>query len=372
MKRAVMLLALFAALIPANGADPFANLDPLTSAVAAIENHKTRRISSWDQTGDNKDWFVFEPGETKVLADIQGSGCIQHIYFTTLREGALLRQLVLRMYWDGEATPSVETPLGDFFLAPNGWARNLQSTFVTVNPGDTGSSSHGFNSYFPMPFASRARITLEHQGDTKLANFWYHIDYESYDRPPASGIGRFHAQWRRQNPTPVTVEAKDKNKMIWQAKNLDGKENYVILEAAGKGRLAGLLLNIDNIGRGWYGEGDDMIFIDGEKWPPSYHGTGTEEIFGGGASPNTEFTGPYTGFLLCENKGGEKYRGKVSMYRWYVRDPIRFDKSIRWTIEHGHANNYENDYSSLAYWYQIEPHAPFPALPTAAERMPRE
>jgi len=372
VKRAVCLLTLSAAFGFAQGIDSFARLDPFTRSVTTIENHKTQRISSWDRTGDNRDWIELVAGETRVLADIEGSGCIQRFYFTTIKSGGLLRQLVLRMYWDGETAPSVEAPLGDFFLAPHGWARNLQTALVTVNPGDSGSDSHGFNSYLPMPFATRARITLENQSGAKLDRFWYHIDYESHGKPPAPETGRLHAQWRRVNPAPANVDAKNKNKMIWTAQNLDGRDNYVILEANGKGRVIGLLLSIDNIGRGWYGEGDDMIFIDGEKWPPSYHGTGTEEIFGGGASPNTPYSSPYSGFLFCENKGGEKYRGKVAMYRWYVHDPIRFDKSIRWTIEHGHANNYENDYSSLAYWYQIEPHATFPALPPAAERMPRE
>jgi hypothetical protein len=118
-----------------------------------------------------------------------------------------------------------------------------------------------------------------------------------------------------------------------------------------------------------------MIFVDGEDWPPRYHGTGTEEIFGGGATPNHEFAGPYSGFHLTENRGGKNFAGKVSLFRWYVHDPVRFQKSIRWTIEHGHANNFENDYSSVAYWYQLEPHAQFPRLPAPSERrslMPQE
>ena len=132
--------------------------------------------------------------------------------------------------------------------------------------------------------------------------------------------------------------------------------------------MVGLYLTCHNLAGGWWGEGDDMIFIDGEKWPPSYHGTGTEEIFGGGACPNLEYAGPYTGFLSIHEQGKATWRGQNSMYRWFVHDPIRFRRSLRWTIEHGHANNFENDYSSVAYWYQTEPHKPFPALP--AERLP--
>jgi hypothetical protein len=129
-------------------------------------------------------------------------------------------------------------------------------------------------------------------------------------------------------------------------------------------------LGVDNVAGSWWGEGDDMIFIDGETWPPSFHGTGTEEIFGGGACPSVEYSGPYTGFHLVENRDGEQWYGKNAMYRFFVHDPIRFQKSIRVTIEHGHANDMANDYSSVAYWYQKEPHAPFPPLPSSAERRP--
>jgi hypothetical protein len=151
--------------------------------------------------------------------------------------------------------------------------------------------------------------------------------------------------------------------------NLDGAENYVILETEGQGNFVGYFLNIDNVVATWYGEGDDMVFIDGEDWPPSFHGTGSEEIFGGGACPNIPYAGPYTGYLRIENRD---YSGKTSSYRFYVTDPIRFQKSIRATIEHGHANNFGNHYSSTAFWYQTEPHAPFSTLPGLKERLPRD
>jgi hypothetical protein len=131
--------------------------------------------------------------------------------------------------------------------------------------------------------------------------------------------------------------------------------------------MVGLVLEVNNDAGGWYGEGDDMVFIDGDTWPPSIHGTGSEEVFGGGACPSTEYAGPFSGFHLIESPD---YAGLVGMYRWYVPDPIRFTRSIRWTIEHGHANNFANDYASVAYWYQDEPHAPFPALPDVAAVRP--
>lgn len=142
----------------------------------------------------------------------------------------------------------------------------------------------------------------------------------------------------------------------------------MILEAEGEGNFIGLFLNIDNLRSGWYGEGDDMIFIDGEKWPTSYHGTGTEEIFSGGPCPNIEYAGPYTGYHLITNSD---HSGKNSMYRFCVTDPMRFRKSIKVTLEHGHANNLSNDYLSVAFWYQKEPHKKFPHMLPVSERIPR-
>jgi hypothetical protein len=218
------------------------------------------------------------------------------------------------------------------------------------------------NAYFPMPFADGAKITLEHRGDRVLGGlfpaFWYHVDYEVYDAPPPPETLRFHAQWRQERPTVAVGERP--NVQLHDGTNLDGRDNYVALEAEGSGQMVGLLLEIENLAGGWYGEGDDMVFLDGERWPPSIHGTGTEEIFGGGACPQTEYAGPWHGFHLIESAD---YAGLVGAYRWFAHDPIRFSRSIRWTIEHGHANNFANDYSSVAYWYQSEPHAAFLPLP---------
>ncbi|NIA15895.1 MAG: DUF2961 domain-containing protein, partial [Nitrospiraceae bacterium] len=329
-------------------------------------------VSSYDRSGGNGDSCSILPGETLELADIPGAGCIRHLYFTVIGSEHYLRDTVLRMYWDGEANPSVEVPFGDFFGLGHERPVFFQSLLVSVNPGTGVVGTFGFNSYFPMPFADGARLTLTNEG-TEPVGVWYHVDYEKLDKLD-DNVGRFHAQWRRENPT--TAVGEQKNVTIHDGINLDGKENYVILEAEGHGNLAGYFLNVDNVAAGqhggdddtWYGEGDDMIFIDGEAWPPSIHGTGSEEIFGGGACPNTEYAGPYTGYHLIGNRD---YLGKVSMYRFFVTDPIRFQESIRVTIEHGHANNMANDYSSCAFWYQAEPHAAFPPLPPVLDRRPR-
>ena len=329
-----------------------------------LKDVRSRRASSWDRTGGNSDAITVNASETATLADIQSAGCIRHIYFTTNHPDRFyMRKAILRMFWDDEKTPSVEVPLGDFFGLGFCETRFFKSLLVTVNPGSMPAQSNGaligLNSYFPMPFSKRALITLENDSEAPFGAVWYHIDYEECDSLP-DNLGRFHAQWRRESPC-TAVKLRD-------GKNLDGKENYVILEAKGEGNYAGMFLNVDNICGGWYGEGDDMIFIDGEKWPPSLHGTGTEEIFGGGACPNVEYAGPYTGFHLVSSKD---FAGKQSMYRFHVTDPVRFRKSIRVTLEHGHANDLGNDYSSTAFWYQAEPHGKFPRLLKWKDRLPR-
>jgi len=344
----------------------------------ALTDYRSKRASSWDRTGKNRDWITVSPHETFKLLDVKKPGCIRHIYWTYIigeRQGGeaarnhLFRDFILRMYWDGEVNPSVESPIGDFFGVGNCIVHPFRSLMLTVNPGGLGTpASYGFNSYFPMPFKSNARIEIENDSDI-TANIWFHVDYEEYDQPLSDmdQLGRFHAQWRRETPTQAINPPQDTEKV-----NLDGKENYVILEAEGRGNLAGYILTVDNITGGWWGEGDDMIFIDGEEWPPSIHGTGTEEIFGGGASPAVEYYGPYTGFHIVTNYDGGIYYRTNAMYRFFVNDPIHFQKSIKVTIEHGHANALSNDYSNVAFWYQREPHKKFPKLPDATNRAPRE
>ena len=333
-----------------------------------LRDARTARASSYDRTGGNQDWLTIPPGETRPLAQIEGPGCIKHIYWAYIigdetARRALFRDLILRVYWDGEPTPSVESPIGDLFGVGNGRPAPIRSLILVVNPGfGPADTTWGFNCYFPMPFSTGARLEVTNESDVPLG-IWYHVDYETYPGEKPAGLdelGRFHAQFRRAR-SPRLGNA---------AVNQTGEANYVILDAQGQGNLAGYILNVDNVTGGWWGEGDDMVFVDGEAWPPSFHGTGSEEIFGGGACPPAAYTGPYTGFQFVENLGQDTHFGKNSMYRFFVHDPIRFTRSLRVTIEHGHANDLANDYSSVAYWYQREPHAPFPALPPRAERQP--
>ncbi len=370
MRFAAIGLVVLSGLFAQDGA---VSLDGPLDRLARLQNSRTARISSADKTGGNADCIKIAPGETRVLAEIPGAGAIRRFYVAPLAPDRMrYRKVVLRMYWDGERTPSVEVPLGDFFGSGLGTLRYFHSLVVDVNPGLSTLDFDAMVNYFPMPFQNGARITLENDGRIDDFFLWYHIDYEQYPGGVLpSDTGRFHAQWRQAIAMPVR-EGNPKNTQLGNAsvKNLTGEDNYVILDAEGQGTYVGLFLTVDNVVGGWYGEGDDMIFVDGATVPPTYPGTGHEEVFNAGCCPDREFWGAYTGFYLIENRNGN-FGGKNQMYKFYVNDPVRFQKSVRVTIEHGHANNFENDYTSTAFWYQKEPHKAFPELPAAHERLPR-
>lgn len=358
-----------------------------------LNNCRSKRISSYDRSGGNHDWMDLEPGECRTVADIRGAGVIRHIWCTNWtgnedweEEPYALRKLVLRMYWDGEESPSVEVPLGDFFGIGFGMRRNYSCAVLAMNPDD----GRGMNCYFPMPFREGARITIESACENHT-NFYFYVDYEEWDSEPDCEMGYFHAQWRREADTrgwaPLEPGLLDREKAnvegqpswypkAWLTTNLTGDDNYVILEAEGKGKYVGCNVNIDVFtpqANQWYGEGDDMFFIDGESYPPSLHGTGTEDYFSTAFGPAEEYCAPYSGITVYSgDQAGFKYGGKNSMYRFHIQDPIYFEKSLRFSMEHGHANKLSNDYSSTAYWYQTEPHMQFPKLPDVEGRLPRK
>ncbi|WP_239257313.1 glycoside hydrolase family 172 protein [Listeria ilorinensis] len=349
---------------------------------------KRQRISSYDRKGGNFDWIEIPSGQTADIATIQGSGTIRHIWCTLTPRNddfeAIFRKLVLKMYWDQEEHPSVLVPLGDFFGIGFGICKDFWSLPLTMSPQD----GRSFNCFFAMPFGDGAKIELLNESDTTI-HFYYYVDYEEVD-VMEEDMGRFHACWHREKATtpypPVSEEHEEKESWfntpegtkklldLWAKPNLDGKDNYTILEAEGRGHYVGCNLNIDCFKQeknNWYGEGDDMIFIDGDPLPTIY-GTGTEDYFNTAHCPTTEFSTPYFGITLHSGDAENPWRGKNSMYRFHIEDPIMFEKSIKVTIEHGHANKLGNDYSSTAYWYQTEPHKPFPELPPLADRLPRK
>ena len=326
--------------------------------IARLREGKRRRESSWARNGGNWDSLPIPKGTTLTIADIQGAGIITHIWMTmSSREEHFARKIVIRMYWDGEETPSVEAPVGDFFGLGHGVVRNFISLPLQMLP----SNGSAFNCYFPMPFESGARVTMTNEGERDLSEIYFYVDYESHQSIDPD-LARFHACWRRENPTIADPH----DRITDDTPHFDGKGNYVILEAEGRGHYVGCNLNIDQPEPRWYGEGDDMIFIDGDELP-TLNGTGTEDYFNSAWCPNEEHCAPYSGIHFQENPD---LIGKTSMYRFHIEDPIMFEKSIRVTIEHGHANGLENDYSSTAYWYQSEPHKPLPPLLNVQDRLP--
>ncbi len=338
---------------------------------------KRKRASSYDPTGGNRDWWEFAPGETRTIAEAEGAGCIKHIWMTLWCEDKFVyRKIIVRMYWDDEDAPSVEVPIGDFFGMGHGMIRNFVSLPLQMSPQD----GRSFNCWFPMPYQSRMRIEVTSEA-VRPTNLYFYVDYEAY--PEGSRLddyARFHAQWRRVNPTPGWADPAvrwedhaDAMRAAWATPNLTGETNYVILDAEGKGHYVGCHLDIDCFSRqanDWYGEGDDMIIIDGEPLPRLY-GTGTEDYFNTAFGPSQEYCAPYHGIILNQGTEDWRWRGKNTLYRYHIEDPIFFEQSIKVTIEHGHANKLTNDYSSTAYWYQTEPHKPFPALLPVDQRLPR-
>jgi hypothetical protein len=348
-----------------------------------VKDGRSRRESSWDRTGGNRDFAVVQPGETAVLADITGAGVIEHMWVTTRCYSPMyLRKLVLEMYWDGEENPSVRSPLGDFFGVGHATCTHYVSLPLSMvfgqRRGPKGPFAAAMNSYFPMPFGTGAKVVLRNETDQRIENLFFYVDYELTSEEVPSDVGRFHAHWNSERPCQkVDPGPADQDVAPWDlpGKNLTGADNYVLLDAEGTGHYVGCVLNIDNHDASnqaftWPGEGDDMIFIDGEVWPPSLHGTGTEDYFNAAwGFPSGAYAGPYHGISLASSV--QEHFGLWSLYRFHIEDPVRFSKSIRVTIEHGHANVQGNDYSSVAYWYQLEPHRPLPPLPPIEDRLPR-
>lgn len=331
--------------------------------LARLKDFKAKRESSWDRTGGNRDAIPIAPGATATLADIPGCGIISHIWFTISCEDQFyLRKLLLKMYWDGEAKPSVVVPVGDFFGVGHAKRSAYQCAVLNMSSGD-GEYGGGtaMNCYFPMPFSNGARIEIVNECQVPVRSFYYYIDYQEHKS--LDDLGRFHAQWRRENPCKA-VDFKGQPEI-----NLTGDENYVIMEAKGKGHYVGCNISIHNLSEGWWGEGDDMIFVDGEEWPPSCHGTGTEDYFchAWGMQDQRYL---YHGTSLYPHPN-QNWKSKWTVYRYHIVDPVPFEKSIRVTIEHGHANDRGDDYSSVGYWYQTEPHLTFPPMLPTAQRLPR-
>lgn len=290
---------------------------------------------------------VVRAGSTFTLGDIAGPGAIMHIWLTTFPTN--WRNLILRAYWDNEATPSIECPVGDFFA--NGWGErcNISSLPIAVNPAG------GFNSYWEMPFRKQATLTIENLGKED-AVVYYQIDYTLTEVGPDRAY--FHAQWRRDNP-------------------LAYKTNHVILDGLkGQGHYVGTYLAWQVNNTGWWGEGEIKFFMDGDTDFPTICGTGTEDYFGGAWNfehPKGQygtFSTPFLGLpQVIQPDGLYRSQTRFGMYRWHIMDPIRFEENLRVEIQAlgwrsgGRYLPLQDDIASVGYWYQTEPHAPFPTLP---------
>jgi hypothetical protein len=373
MKRLSIPISILALLAAASFAAQQASNSSLGMGIGNISHlshAKTRSISAENKTGEKgkggmategtgaeaarelgQGWKVspsvkIAPGEVYTVAEINLPGVIQHIWLTP---SGNWRFSILRIYWDGEKDPSVEVPVGDFFAS--GWQKygQISSLAVCANPHS------GLNSYWPMPFRKSARITMENL-DTAAVTLYYQVDYSLTDVPADEGY--FHAQFRRANPQPYKVP-------------------YTILDGVkGWGQYVGTYLAYGTHSTGWWGEGEVKFYIDGDTKFPTICGTGTEDYFGGSYDFENddhkyqEFTTPYSGLSLVISPDGlYESQQRFSLYRWHIMDPVHFEQDLKVTIHAlgwrsgGRYLPLQDDIASTAFWYQTEPHAPFPPLP---------
>ncbi|MBC7628566.1 glycoside hydrolase family 172 protein [Ferruginibacter sp.] len=297
---------------------------------------------------------VIKSKTTFTVAEISGPGSVQHIWMTPTGNW---RYSILRFYWDDETTPSVEVPVGDFFGMGWGKYSPLQSLAVCVNPGSA------FNCYWPMPFRKKCKITMENMDDADMV-LYYQVDYILTEVPPDAAY--FHAQFNRTNPLPY-------------------KQEYVLVNnIKGKGQYVGTYIAYGAHNNGWWGEGEIKFFMDGDTNFPTICGTGTEDYFCGSYdfdtqkkneagvehSNYTEYCTPYAGLpQVIKGDGHYEIAQRFGLYRWHIKDPIRFEKDLKVTIQAlgwKHNGTYlvlQDDIASTVFWYQAEPHTPFPKLP---------
>jgi hypothetical protein len=333
-------------------------------ALSRLESGRTGRFSSWDTTGRNGDAWHFEPGQTRVLADIKGPGRITHIWMTQRHH---YRECLLKITWDNAKKPSVVVPLGDFFGLGHCIVNSYQSMLFTASTRHNNHFNEGcaLNCYVPMPFRERAVVELVNESREAHGQYFY-VDYEQLDAPPED-MAYFHAEFRRENPFggwghEIAVNQPEAN--IANKTRTAWGNNYVILDTKGCGHYVGCNLSVTNFQGTWWGEGDDMIWVDGYHWPPDLHGTGSEDYLNQawGMQPNAFMR---NGSSIFEGNTN----GYQTSYVHHIENPVRFRKSVKVTIEHGHGNHLCNEMSSVAYWYAAKP-TKVAKVPPVAKRMP--
>ena len=322
--------------------------------LARLKNYSSARVSSGNRyVASNDDSKRILPGETLVMADVSGAGMITHVWVTVANnEFGWPRLLRLRVYYDGHKTPSVDAPLGDFFGVAHGSERDLNS--IMIHDSSLGRAR---NSYWPMPFRKSCRITVTNEGDRIVPMFYYHVDYRKYAALPAD-TAYFHAYYRQERPARAG-------------------HNYEFLNIRGTGHYVGTVMGVVQTQLSWFGEGDDLFYIDGAKQPQLY-GTGSEDYFND-AWGLRDSDGPWTGTPMAE---GERLGSRLSAYRWHVPDPIAFKTSLWAGIEHaGWTANEDGSvrsafeerpdyFSSVAFWYQKGVQEGLPEPPYGAAKLP--
>lgn len=336
MKRFAVAVSLLLGIVPVAEAQQGLWKGGAMDGLFMARDGRIAHFSSYDRSGGNEDFVEIAPGETHTLVDHEGDAGVVRRWWVTIaprNNRKIQRRLIVRCYWDGEEEPSVKVPVSDFFGMGFGEWKDYQSLPLNMTSG-------GYNSYWPMPFRESARITVENTSEMPVERFYYNIDVATRAELPDEAL-YFHAQYRQtqtEEGTPVTI-----------------------LDTKGRGHYVGTLLSMQPIGGNHfvYLEGDQRIFVDGEE-EPSIIGTGTEDYFSSGWYYDTgEYSAPYHGVTIKDEGSG-----RINTYRWHVEDPIPFQDSLRFTIEHGGTNDAPGvQYSSVAFWYQTHPHSDFPPLP---------
>ncbi|MGH9515381.1 MAG: glycoside hydrolase family 172 protein [Terriglobales bacterium] len=347
------------------------------SSLPVQKDYTQERVSSADPTGGNDDGNWKNPikaGEERTIANLTGPGVITHMWFTIASsEQYHLKKIVLRIFWDGDSLPAVESPIGDFF------GLGLGEYFVYESGPLSVGSQKALNCYFPMPFHHSARITISNEGKDKIDAFYYNIDWQKHATLPEN-LFYFYAEYRQAQPNKGWTDDWKANSdpKVDGAKNTDGRNNYVMFEAEGPGHYVGVTQSILQNQGDWWGEGDDMMFIDDDK-TPHILGTGSEDYYLGawcygncGINPFGS-NHPTFAFQRYGNpvNGGDDRGAKWTVYRFHTDSPVPFQKYFKMSIEHGHANHRSDNFYTVAYWYQKGPHKLRTPLPPVEDRIPR-
>lgn len=349
-KKPIIFFAALGLTLVANAQFPTGN--PL-NGLEKLKTFEAMRASSCDPDikNGNGDCRWIAPGGTLVVADLTGPGVITHIWNTIAHSApGYSRLITLRIYWDGEEHPSIEAPIGDFF----GIGHGLDRSFISL-PIRVSSEGRGRNCYWSMPFRKSAKITVTNESDLPCNAFYFYVDWQKHDSLPED-TAYFHAMYRQEYPCKMGT-------------------NYLLADIVGRGHYVGTIQNVQLMSSGWYGEGDDFFYIDGEA-EPRLRGTGTEDYFCDGWGFRQQ-DGPYYGTPVWE---GYEPGNRGTAYRFHIADPVPFKKSLHVEIEHKGGQNFpdgtttgfiERDdlMSSVALWYQMEPHKAWPALPAGADRL---